>query len=52
MPCFSEIGTPTKVHAACKRHNVKQACSEFEKEISQNFIYSKEQISILTMKFP
>ena len=35
------------------RHNAKQACSEIEKnKYIRNFIYSKEQISILARKFP
>ena len=43
---------PKRCHAACKAAQRKQACSEFEKKNIRNFIYSKEQISILARKFP
>ena len=53
--CFSVIRNPYKgatPHASSTtKHNAKQACSEIEKKYIRNFIYSKEQISVLATKF-
>ena len=52
MVCFSVIGTQSlerchaaceRCHAACDRHNVKQACSEFEKETSETLFIQKNK---------
>ena len=43
MLFFRETGTQTKVHAACKQHNVKKACSEFEKETSETLFIKKNR---------
>ena len=45
MVCFSVIGTgKERCHASCKWHNVKQACSEFEKETSETLFIQKNRL--------
>ena len=43
MVCFSMIGTQRTVPRACKPAQLKQACSEFEKETSQTLFIQKNR---------
>ena len=43
MVCFSVIGTQRKVPRSIQTENVKQVCSEFEKETSETLFIQKNR---------
>ena len=43
MMCFSVIGTQRKVPRSIQTENVKQVCSEFEKETSETLFIQKNR---------